>query len=164
MASKVTNRLPKADPTAIRSFVLFSCLLLLSSVSDAAMYIWTDEHGVKHFSDKKPAGETEVEERALSPERPESESSSKQGDAGGKLGCYRSLSRCESQARDRHKRRTKLCRGDWRAAAAIGNALYGGARTGDGMERSCINESRESRGKRLQACRESYNRCMDSYL
>jgi len=149
--------------TVVQSAAVALILAFLLTPSFAGIYVWTDENGKKHYSDKKPVANNNVREIA----EPRRRSAPKTASAKSKnrsqntlVRCNRSLRACESQWRDEYSYRKSLCRGDWSAAAAMGNAMYGGNRTGQSMAQDCKKEARTRRDDRLQSCSKSYQMCM----
>ena len=152
--------------TIIMNAVLLLTITLFCSIAEAALYVWTDENGMKHFSDTKPNDDSDIAE--LKVPKTASRSTASEGTVGSRAqkgknqsaSCHESLRRCESQWRDSYRRSSKSCNGDWTAAAAIGNKLYGGSRTGGEMKRNCKKEQRDNRDKALKSCRKTYRMCL----
>lgn len=157
--------------TLLKSTVVVVLLSALLSTAAAGIYVWTDENGRKHFSDKKPVSNVDVKEIKQKRLRPstgaarratdsDSAATSRQKPVDNSVKCRKKRTRCETQWRDEYDYIVSLCRGNWSAAAAIGNAAYGGNRTGRSMAQDCKREARDKRDTKLKSCSNSYNMCM----
>lgn len=158
--------------TLLKSTVVVVVLLsALVSTAAAGIYVWTDENGRKHFSDKKPVSNVDVKEIKQKRSRPSTRAASKATDGNptetsrqkpvdNSVKCRKKRTRCETQWRDEYDYIVSMCKGNWSAAAAIGNAAYGGNRTARSMAQDCKREARDRRDTKLKSCSNSYNMCM----
>lgn len=147
----------------LKSIALILALAFSLPDSFANIYIWTDENGKKHFSDRQPDQDFDVKEKKLPQRKPPqvaSKNEQQKGSVNKSTTCVKQLRSCESQQEEDYSYRLYLCKGDWSATAAAGNALYGGKRTGESMARDCKFEAANNHDDRLKACSATYQMCL----
>ncbi|MCP4691340.1 MAG: DUF4124 domain-containing protein [Desulfobacterales bacterium] len=157
-----------------KSFLILIFFVIIGGVfstSFGSMYIWTDENGVKHYSNTPPpqdAGnvkeETEIVSKESADNQNEDETGSQRAQDDDSVeqpkSCSDELDSCREYSNDIYESEVeRVCEGDWSNAAAYSKAVGKGYTAREYYE-ACVEEREEERDKRLKGCEKSYQECV----
>lgn len=155
----------KAVQVVLFAIVVVSIPLVLS----ADMYSWTDENGVKHFSNVKPSQteddvkeETEIvstESRETTDGKEGSPANDRAGSQDKAVYCQKSLQRCKDQHVASYTANVKLCEGDWSATSELSKAFGKNISAKEHYE-ACRKTFKDKKQEGIQSCEKAYSECM----
>jgi hypothetical protein len=138
----------------------------------ASVYIWTDENGVKHYSNTPPPQETDnfEEETEIVTEESKDKTENSSEDPQNNLEnntidqsevCMESFQRCNDQHNSSYESNVKLCEGDWEPLSAL-SKMSGKNISAKEHYEACKEEFKKKKDSGIESCERSYKRCLEN--
>ncbi len=150
----------------VKIYLFVISLVCICTTLFADMYSWTDENGVKHYTNVNPSQSLEdVEKNAeivstgqnkkADTNKMTTANDNKKNSQDRSDNCRKSLERCKEQHISSYNANVKLCEGDWSAASALEKQ-----KSARELYNACKKDFEDRKQAGIKSCEKSYTKCM----